>query len=121
MGFRLPKLTSASIPTDPRNKPVCHLFYTIGVKHLKKGSKYEVIGHMAMANSHVICACARQIYFTGCTENLLDARKILLDARLMQGKFTGCMAVASAGIIRAHTLHGANSWSVKNKKKIHAS
>ena len=23
--------TSASIPTDPRNKPVCHLFYKMGV------------------------------------------------------------------------------------------
>ena len=33
-------------------------------------------GHMAMANSHVTCACARQMYFTGCTENLLDAWEI---------------------------------------------
>ena len=38
VGFRLfPKLTSASIPTDPRNKPVCHLFYTMGVKTSQKG------------------------------------------------------------------------------------
>ena len=67
---------------------------------------------------HVICACARQIYFTGCTEILLDAQKILLDARLMQGKFTGCMAVASARIIRTHTLHGANSWSEGKKSML---
>ena len=66
-----------------------------------------------MANSHVICACARQIYFIGCTENLLDAQKIILDARLH-----GCMDVASARIIRAHTLHGANSWSVKKKSTL---
>ena len=38
VGFRLlPKFTSASIPTDPRNKPVCHLFYTMGVKTSQKG------------------------------------------------------------------------------------
>ena len=36
-GFRLfPKLTSASNPTDPRNKPVRHLFYRMGTKNLKK-------------------------------------------------------------------------------------
>ena len=45
---------SASIPTDPRNKPVCHLFYKMGVKKSKKGSsKYEVTGHMAIHTSDV--------------------------------------------------------------------
>ena len=39
---------------------------------------------------------------------LLDAWKIYW----MHGKFTGCMAVASARIIRVHVLHGANSWPV---------
>ena len=34
--FRLfPKLTSASIPTDPRNKPVCYLFYN-GCENISK-------------------------------------------------------------------------------------
>ena len=37
VGFRLfPKLTSASNPTDPRNKPVRHLFYRMGIKTLLK-------------------------------------------------------------------------------------
>ena len=39
---------------------------------------------------------------------LLDAQKIYW----MHGKFTGCMAVASAHMIRVHALHGANCWSV---------
>ena len=46
---------------------------------------------------------------------LLDARKNYWNAQKiywMHGKFTGCMAVASARIIRIHALHGANSWSV---------
>ena len=29
-------MTSASNPTDKRNKPVCHLFYRVGIKTLKK-------------------------------------------------------------------------------------
>ena len=65
-----------------------------------------------MANSHVACPCARQIYWC-----------ILL----MHRKFTGYMAVhftdaqkiywmhgyPSSHILRVHALHGANSWSVK--------
>ena len=47
-----------------------------------------------------------------------QCKYILLDARVMQEKFTGCMAVASARIIRAHTLHGANSWSVKKNSTL---
>ena len=49
---------------------------------------------------------------------LLDAQKNYCNARKiywMHGKFTGCMAVASARIIRVHALHGANSWSVRKK------
>ena len=64
----------------------------------------------AHAQGKFILLGARKIYW--------NAQKILLDARLMQGKFTGCMAVASERIIRAHTLHGANSWSVKKKSML---
>ena len=69
----------------------------------------KLLDTMAMANSHVICACARQIFywvhgkFTGMHRKFTG----------LHGKFTGCMAVASARIIRVHVLYGANSWSVK--------
>ena len=48
--------------------------------------------------------------FTGCTENLLHAQN--LDARLMDGKSTGCMAVASARIIRVHALQACTAQTV---------
>ena len=62
-----------------------------------------------MENSHVICACVRQIFywmhgnFTGMHGKFTG----------LHSKLTGCMAVASARIIRVHVLHSANSWSVK--------
>ena len=48
VGFRLfPKLTSASNPTDSRNKPEPHLLYRMGIKTLKKlhCRKFTVFSH----------------------------------------------------------------------------
>ena len=50
--------------------------------------------------------------FTGCTENLLDARLFIL---LMHRKFTWMHGCPSERTICVHALHGANRWSVKKK------
>ena len=116
VGFRLfPKVTSASIRTDPRNKHVCHLFYTMGVENISKRA----------VNMKLLDTWQWQIHTSHAHEQgkfiLLDAQKLYwMHGKFtgLHGKFTGCMAVASARMIRVHALHGANSWSVKRKSTL---
>ena len=99
--------TSASIPTDPRNKPVCHLFYTMGVKNISKRAvnmklldtwKWQI--HMSHAHAQGKCI-------------LLDAQTNYWNARKIYWMH-GCRECAHIIPCTAQTVESV-------KKKIHAS
>ena len=109
-------LTSASIPTDPRNKPVyvSSVLYNGCENISKRAINMKLLDTMAMANSHVICACARQIFywmhgkFTGMHGKFTG----------LHGKFTGNSCMAAGIASAAHYTRGYMSCTIGRKQLV---